>query len=317
MTDRIFVTLSSFAEHDSSPVEMIESSGVAYAINPSGKRITPGELLSEGASATVLIAGVEPYDAGMFDGLGKLRCISRCGAGVDAIDLAEARRRGITVLNTPDAPTQAVAELAVAMMLGISRRFVAHRDHFRRHEWTRLETHMLRGRTVGVVGLGRIGREVVRLVTAFGAHVLGSDPVADDSWAAGAGVELTDLDDLVRRSDIVTLHAARGSGNPVILGPDEIRSMREGAVVINLARGGMVDERALADALRSGRLAGAGLDVFGEEPYSGELCDLDNVILTPHSATLAVECRVAMEREAVQNALAFIAGPVRGSSVVA
>ncbi len=316
MTDRIFVTLSSFAENDSSPVEMIESSGVAYAINPSGKRITREELLSEGASATVLVTGVEPYDAGVFDGLGQLRCISRCGSGVDAIDLAAARKRGITVLNTPHAPTQAVAELAVAMMLGISRRFGAHRDQFRRHEWTRLETHMLRGRTVGVVGLGRIGREVVRLLTAFGADVLGSDPAADESWAAGAGVELTTLEDLVRRSDIITLHAARGLGKPVILGPDEIRSMRKGSVVINLARGGMVDEQALAEALRSGRLAGAGLDVFGEEPYSGELCDLDNVILTPHSATLAVECRVAMEREAVGNALAFIGGSVPESSIV-
>lgn len=301
------MTLSTFAEHDRAPLDALERSGVPFRIHGTGKRITPTELVAAAGSATAVIAGVEPYDAKTLAALPALRCISRCGVGMDSIDLDAAKARGVAVVNTPDAPTNAVAELAVAMMLSLSRQFFRQMLEFRAGRWTRLETHMLGGRTVGVVGLGRIGKRVVELLRPFACRVLAADPRADASWARQEAIHLVSLHELLSRADIVTLHAAREADGSVLIGAAEIAGMRRGALLLNLARGGMVDEHALYDALHSGHLSGAGLDVFEEEPYSGPLSDLDNVVLTPHSATLAVEARSAMELQAVQNALAVLA----------
>ena len=260
-----------------------------FSVNTSGKRITTAELVAQAADATVAIAGVEPYDASVLAQLPKLRCISRCGAGTDSIDLGEARRRGIAVLNTPDVPTEAVAELAMAMILSLARRLRQQANLMGRREWRRLEGHLLAGRRVGLVGLGRIGRRVVELLQPFRAAVAAADPGADRVWADAHGVALITLDELLATSDVVSLHAARSGAHPLRLGAGELARMKAGAVLVNLARGGMVDEAALHEALTSGRLAGAGLDVYSEEPYRGALCDLENVVLTPHDATLTVE----------------------------
>ena len=304
----IFVALSTFAERDPAPLERLKASAYPFRIHTTGKRITTPELLRDGADASVIIASVEPYDAATLENLPALRCIARCGTGVDAVDLEAARKRGITVLNTPDSPTNAVAELTLSMFLSLSRNLRRQTHLLAQRRWERLEMHLLGGRTVGLVGLGRIGRRVAELCRAFGARVIAADPVADPSAARASGVELVPLEQLLREADIVSLHAARSAAQPLALGADALATMKRGALLVNVARGGMVDETALAAALRSGQLAGAGLDVFAEEPYTGALCDLDNVILTPHAATLTVETRAAMELESVDKALRFLDG---------
>jgi D-3-phosphoglycerate dehydrogenase / 2-oxoglutarate reductase len=314
--DSIYVTLSTFAEYDEAPLARLRSSGIPFTLNPTGKRVTREQLLEEGREATVAVAGVESYDAAMLAALPRLRCISRCGVGVDAIDLAAARERRITVLNTPDVPTQAVAELTLAMILGLSRQIARHTDQARRREWTRRQAHLVAGRTVGLIGFGRIGRRVAELLIPFGAAVLASDPAVAPEAARARGVELTGLEALLSRADIVSVHAA-ASGGAVVLGPNELASMKPGAMLVNVARGSMVDEGALLEALRSGHLFGAALDVYGREPYDGPLCDLPNVILTPHSATLTVETRVAMELECVDKAVRFVEGRIEPHEVVA
>jgi D-3-phosphoglycerate dehydrogenase len=317
MADKILVTLSTFAEYDAAPLHLIEASGVPFSVHKSGKRITTAELVDQGRDATVVIAGVEPYDARTIEQLPALRCISRCGAGVDAVDLAAARARGVTVLNTPDVPTEAVAELAVTMLLAIARNLSRQTGLMRRREWGRIEAHLLQGRRVGLIGLGRIGRRVVELLAPFRPVMLAADPLADRAWAEAHGVMLVSLDELLATSDLVSIHAARRSEAPLRIGAAEIARMKNGAGLVNLARGGMVDEDALHDALASGHLAGAGLDVYGEEPYRGRLCDLDTALLTPHNATLTVETRVAMETEAVDKALRFLRGALRpGEAIV-
>lgn len=304
----IFVTLSTFAEYDQQPLEMLHASGVPFRVHGSGKRITHADLLAAGHEAAVLVAGVEVYDRAMLDRLPSLRCISRCGVGVDAIDLSAARERGIAVVNTPDAPVAAVAELALTMMLALSRNLPRQGAASRAHEWTRLEAHLLGGRRVGIVGLGRIGRRVATLVRAFGSEVWAADPAADGAWCAAHAVRAVPLDELLAGCDIVSIHAARSAAAPFTLGATEMNHMRQGAILINLGRGDMVDELALHAALASGHLFGAGLDVYPDEPYDGPLCDLPNVVLTPHSATLTVETRAEMERGCVRNALDFLAG---------
>jgi D-3-phosphoglycerate dehydrogenase len=309
----IYVTLSTFAEYDESPRRMLEESGVPFRIHDSGKRITTPELLAGGRAAQVVIAGVEPYDRATFDALPALRCISRCGVGVDAIDLEAAREKGIAVLNTPKPPTDAVAELALTMMLALSRNLPRQAAAARARQWTRLEAHLLGARRVGIIGLGRIGRRVAQLVRAFGAEVWAADPAPDLDWCQRAGVRVVGIDVLLDGCDIVSIHAARSPAARLHLDRGAIARMRRGAILISLGRGDMVDETALHDALVSGHLFGAGLDVYSKEPYDGPLCDLDNVVLTPHAATLTVETRSAMERECVANALAFLRGELSTS----
>ena len=304
----IFVTLSTFAEFDRHPLQLLEQSRVPFRVHSTGRRITTEELLADGADAEVLIAGVEPYDRRLLERLPKLRCISRCGVGVDAIDLDVARERGIVVVNTPDPPTDAVAELALTMMLSLGRNLPRQFEESRAHRWTRLEAHLLGARRVGIIGLGRIGRRVAELAGAFGATVVATDPHADAAWCARAGVSLVSLDTLLSTADVVSIHAAKSKDRPLRLGTAELSRMRRGSLLISLGRGDMVDEAALHEALTSGQLAGAGLDVYSKEPYDGPLCDLSNVVLTPHSATLTVETRSAMETQCVEQALAFLAG---------
>jgi D-3-phosphoglycerate dehydrogenase len=306
--DLILVALSTFAEHDRAPLDRLEAAGYPMRIHRTGKRITTPELLEAGRDATVILASVEPYDAATIEALPRLRCIARVGAGTDNVDLKAARARGITVLNTPDVPAAAVAELALTMFLALSRNLTAQSRLMHERRWERVETHLLGGRTVGLIGLGRIGRRVAELARAFGARVVAFDPFADQAWAARTGVTIATLDDVIAGADILSLHAARSSSTPLRLGATELARMKPGSLVVNLARGGMIDEPALVDAITRGHIAGAGLDVFEQEPYSGAFCDLEQVILTPHSATLAVETRVAMEVEAVDKALRFLEG---------
>jgi len=306
----VYVALSTFAERDGRPLANLEASKIPFLLHRSGKRITTDELLRFARDAQVIIAGVEPYGKDTLAELPSLKCIVRCGIGVDAIDLGAARDRGIAVLNTPDVPTTAVAELALAMFLALSRNLRPQAQSMAARRWERLEAHLLGGRTVGLIGLGRIGRRVAELCRAFGARVLAFDPYVDRSVSDGLGVDIVPLEHLLSESDIVSLHAARSGDQPVHLGAAELKRMKTGALVVNLARGGMVDEGALADALTSGHIAGAGMDVFTEEPYTGPLCDLANVLLTPHSATNPVETRAAMELECVDKALRFIDGRI-------
>lgn len=310
MNDLILVALSSFAGQDKRPLELLETSGYPFRIHATGKRITTTELLEEGAEATVILAGVEPYDFATLSRLPALRCISRYGVGVDSIDLMAAQERGVSVLNTPTLPAEAVAELALAMFLSLSRNLHVQANSMQACRWERLTAHLLARRTVGLIGLGRIGRRVAELCQAFNADVISYDPKGDAAVAGALGVELVGKEQLLTRSDIVSLHASSGGAEAVLIGAAELASMKRGAVLVNLSRGEMVDEGALAEALRSGHLAGAGLDVFSEEPYSGPLCGFEQVVLTPHSATNTVETRAAMEMQCVENALAFLDGEI-------
>lgn len=307
MAETIFVSLSTFAAEDPAPLRLLEESGHTIHLNSTGKRITAAELIREARDAAVIIAGVESYDAAVLAQLPELRCISRCGTGVDAIDLGEAKRRGIAVANTPDTPVQAVAELALGLFIALSRNLFVQAELMRQRRWERTTAHLLSGRSVGIIGFGRIGRRVAELVRAFGARVLAHDPARPDldSATPETAVRFVSKEELLAQSDIISLHA---SGGGVLLGAEEFAHMKPGVLIVNLARGGMLDEGVLLSALNSGSVAGAGLDVFSKEPYTGELCGHPRVILTPHSATMTLETRVAMELECANNALDFLLG---------
>jgi D-3-phosphoglycerate dehydrogenase len=319
VNDRIFVALSTFAEHDRRPLEMLERSRIPFALNRTGRRADRELLATLGKDATGIVAGVEVYDAAVLADLPRLRCISRCGVGTENIDAAAAAAHGVSVLNTPDAPTTAVAEHAVALILGALRAVPRHDAIVRAGEWRRVDTRLLYGKTVGLIGFGRIGRRVANILAAFEARILASDPSAEPVAARERGVELVPLGRLLDASDIVSLHAAPSPASPLRLGAAELGRMRRGAYLVNTARGDLVDDGALHEALRSGHLAGAALDVFSQEPYRGPLRDLPTVVLTPHAATYPIETRAAMELECVERLLRHLAagqpsGPTSGRS---
>jgi len=303
MTDRIFVTLSTFAEFGAEPQTLLEESGIEFFTNPHGRRITREEVIELGDEVTGLVAGVEPYDCEVLDALPRLKCISRCGVGIDSIDLTEAKNRGIVIRNTPDVVIQPVAELTVAMIFDLLRRLSLFTHLMKGRRWEKHPGNLLAGKTAGIIGLGRIGRRVAELLIPLDVTVLGADVSPDTAWAKKLGVNIVDLDMLLGQSDIVSIHVAASADTPFALGGPELSRMKEGAFLVNVSRGNMVDENALYNSLRSGSLAGAALDVFPQEPYTGPLCDLDNVVMTPHVATLTKESRTMMEYEAVSNLL--------------
>lgn len=306
--DNILIALSTFAEFDSKPVELLKASGIPYTIHSTGKRITKEELLASGKNATVIVAGVEPYDEEVLSSLVNLKCISRCGVGVDAINLEVAKEKRITVLNTPDVPTVAVAELAVSLYFSLSRNLRVQANSMGNKKWERLESHLVSGKTIGIIGFGRIGKKIAEFLQPFGVRILVCDPFLTKESVGNSGATLVDKETLLREADIVSVHASKSS-TPVIAG-DDYDKMKKGAILVNLSRGGMIDEDGLLKAIQSKHLAGAGLDVFAKEPYNGPLCDLENLILTPHNATMPVETRVAMEVECVENAIRFIKGNI-------
>jgi D-3-phosphoglycerate dehydrogenase len=276
-----------------------ELSGCEVRRNTTGKRLDRDGVVSLiGDGVEGVIAGLEPFDSDVLARTPDLRAISRIGTGLDNVDLVEAERRGIRVLNTPDAPTVAVAEFAVGLMLAGLRHIVAHHRSVVAGGWQVHTGGLLSGRTVGLVGAGRIGRAVADRLVPFGAHVQATDPHLEQSSVA---LPLVDLQTLLATSDVISLHVPGGADTHHLIGVGEIAAMKAGAMLINTARGGLVDEGALVEALLSGRIAFAAIDAFAVEPYSGALTNLDNVLLTPHVGSNTVETRRAMEREAAQH----------------
>jgi D-3-phosphoglycerate dehydrogenase len=242
-----------------------------------------------------------------------LRLISIWGTGTDNVDLAACRARGVAVTNTPGVNAHAVAEHTLGLMLAVMRRIPAMDRGTRTAEWPRGQLVQLEGRTVGLVGLGAIGSRVAALLRPFDVRLLAATYGPDAGRSAAAGARHVPVETLLRESDVVSLHLRLGADTQHYLGRDRLALMKPTAFLINTARGGLVDKAALIDALREGRIAGAGLDVFHEEPIpSGDpILGLSNVVLTPHNGGNTREVIDAGLRRAVENVEHFLAGRPR------
>jgi len=250
-------------------------------------------------------------DAALIAAGKNLQVIGRAGVGVDNVDLDAATRAGITVVNAPTGNTIAAAEHTIALLLALARNVPAADASLRRGEWSRskLQGVQLRGRTLGIVGLGKIGMAVAERARGFGMTLLGSDPFVTAEQAALRGVELVPFETLLERCDAITVHVPLSRGTTSLIDDKALRRMRPGAFVLNVARGGIVDEAALADALREGRIGGAGIDVFENEPPAGSpLLDAPRTVLTPHLGASTVEAQVAVAEEIAEQVLGVLDG---------
>lgn len=300
--EKIFVSTSSFAEFSQEPLMLLEQAGYRCVLNPHGRTLKSDEIVALLQNCVGLVAGTEKLSADILSQLNQLRVISRCGAGVDNIDLAKAKEMKIKIFNTPDAPTLAVAELTLGLMLDLLRKISFMNQETHGLKWKKHMGSLLHGKRVGIIGLGRIGKKVAEMLKNFGCEVAYYDPhVEPDSL----GVARKSLSDLLQWAEIVTIHVSQANS---IIGRAELELLSKESLVINTSRGGVIDEEALFTFLRDKRIAGAALDVFNKEPYQGPLCELDNIILTPHIGSYAKEARINMEREAVNNLLKGLKG---------
>jgi len=287
----------------------LQRAGLAIRLAPKRGARTPAELRGVLGQAAAAIVSTDPFDAATFAAHPALRVVARVGVGTDSIDLEAATASGVAVTVTPGANDHTVADHAVALMLACLRRLVEHDAGVRRGTWQRTGAHtpwLLTGATVGLVGYGRIGRLVAERLHGFGARILGADPAP----SVRDGEQVMELDELLSAADVVSLHAPLLPSTRYLIGAPELRRMRPTAILVNTARGAVVDEAALARALADGQLRGAGLDVFDHEPpdLDSPLLALPNVVLSPHVAGLSEQSIAVMLRRATASVLDVLAG---------
>jgi D-3-phosphoglycerate dehydrogenase len=250
-----------------------------------------------------VVRGATKVTRRLLEAAPKLRWVARAGAGIDNIDAVAARERGVGVLNVPGANAVAVAELVFGLLLGLFRQIPAADGSLKRGEWdkSRFKGRELRGKTIGIVGLGQIGRAVAQRALAFQMTCVGHDPLLSDDTMRDMDVEPLSLSDLLPRSEILTLHVPLKPATKGMIGAAEIDRLPRGAVLVNAARGGLVDESAVLEALDRGHLSGAVFDVFAEEPPRGSALPLrENVVATPHIGAATVEAQEAVGEEIVR-----------------
>ncbi len=245
-------------------------------------------LLPAVRDCVAVIAGSEPWTEELLAGCPQLRVIARTGVGFDAVDVAACNKRRVVVATTPGVNHHAVAEHTIALLMGVARLFPS-RDHFvRTCDWQRFSSPRVMGRTIGIVGLGRIGRAVATRAVGLGMRVVAYEPYPQREFCEQWNVELASFEDLLSQSDYVTLHLPMMAETKHVMNAKTFAKMKQGSILINTARGLLVDEPALIEALKSGHLSGAGLDVFEVEPLpsTSPLLKMHNVLLSGHLAGL-------------------------------
>lgn len=285
---------TTFGKASDAPLRLLAEHGCEVELNPYGRKMTKQETLDFLKDADGLLAGLEPLDREVLESCkNRLKAIARVGVGMDNVDQDSAREFGIAVSNTPDEPAAAVAEMTVGAMLALGRCIPAMNNELHAGKWNKKVAFSLKGATVLVVGYGRIGQAVAKIFELMGSKVLVYDPAHPE-------ISVKSLEAGLKEANIVTLHA---SGKNRIIEKKHLDLLPDGAYLLNAARGGMVDEDAVLEALKSGKLAGCWLDVFQNEPYSGPLADQPNALLTPHVSSYTSVCREEMEMSAARNLL--------------
>ncbi len=308
---KILVTPTSFTR-ERAPEAWGKLSAFAGEIvcNPMGKPLAEDDIppLLEGVDGW--IAGLDNITAQVLERApASLKVISRYGVGFERVDLKAAAARGITVTNTPGVNAEAVADLALGLMLAAARRIPSLDRQVKAGGWPRTTGVEIYGKMLGILGLGAIGKGVARRAQGFSMHVLAYDPWMDQAYAERNGIVPMELDELLACSDVVSLHLPSTPQTANLLNADRIGRLKPGVILINTARGGLMDEEALASALESGRIGGLGLDAFAvEPPGNSPLFRFDNVVVTPHAGAHTAEAAANMAMLSVENLIAVLTG---------
>ncbi len=311
MKPRVLIAPAPLKEIEPVYGPLITGAGCELVFPPRNHQMTEAELLETLPGCAASLAGSEPYTRAVIAAAAAkgLKVIARAGVGYDAIDLDAATEHGVAICFAPGTNQDSVAEHTFTLILALARHLVAQHNLIKAGQWPRRANLPLRGSTLGVVGLGRIGRSVARVGQAFQMNVIAYEPFPDQEYVAKAGIELLPLDDLLRQADWVTLHLPMLAESKHIINKRTLGLMKPTAYLINTARGGVVNEPDLYDALKNKRIAGAGLDVFDEEPPGDNpLLTLDNVVMTAHTAGVDLKSRDDMARLAARAIVKLLGG---------
>jgi phosphoglycerate dehydrogenase-like enzyme len=313
MSDIIAITAVTLRDEENEVARTLREAGYRVVTHPKITPPVPEEQRALLAEAVGLIAGSEPITREVLLETPRLRVISRNGIGYDAIDLDAATELGVVVTFVPDAMVDAVADLTLGLLLSLARRIPELDAAMKAGEWRRGIAADVGGQTLGLVGTGRIGMAVARRARAFGMRLIGCDPCPNPLFAEELGGEYVTLDELLERSDFVSIHSPASAATRGMIAAEQLARMKPAAFLLNLARGSLIDEPALIAALREGRIAGAGLDVLAVEPPppgspSDELARLPNVVITPHVASFTPKTAARMARAALENLLTALGG---------
>jgi D-3-phosphoglycerate dehydrogenase len=299
---RVLITSTSFNKVDPLPRERLIRYGCEIVENPFNRPLKEADLIPLLADVDGVIAGLDDYSRKAIFSSTKLKVISRYGVGIDNIDLEAAKERGIFVVNTPEVNTQAVADLTFGLMLAVCRKIVHAHFTTQKGSWGRLIGRGVYRKSIGIIGLGRIGKAVAERARGFSMEILAHDVKRDELFSQSLGIHFLPLDELLAKADFITLHCDLNPGSKGIIGARELALMKKTAYLVNTARGGLIDENALFEALRDKRIAGAALDAFQSEPPVGSpLLTVDNILTTPHIGSYTHEALLEMGLIAVEN----------------
>lgn len=293
---KVLITATSFSEITQEPEERLRAAGYEIAHNPYGRPMTAEELAPLLEDLDGCAAGVDDFSAPAFARANRLKVLARHGAGIDQVDLEECTRRGIVVANLPGANAEAVADMTLALMLAVARHIPEGDRTTKAGEWVNTYGADLHQATVGLLGLGRIGKGVARRCRGFDARVLAYDPYFDEDFAAKHGVERAEsLDQVMAEGDFVCIHMPANDETRGVIDAAKIALMKPTAILVNTARGAIVNEDALADALEEGRIFGAGLDVYAAEPpQNSPLLRCERAVTMPHVSSNTPGALLAM-----------------------
>lgn len=306
---RVLITTVPFGDKNRLPIDQLEAAGVEYLVNPHGRKLTEPELVEMAKDFDVLIAGTEPITDQVFSRAKNLRLVSRVGVGLDSVDLLAAERHGVQVSYTPDAPALAVAEMSIGLLFSLLRSIHLANDQLHNRIWKRHFGRRISEVTIGIIGVGRIGTLFLNMLLSLGVkQVLLNDLVANLDETVDSRIRWVEKEVIYREADVISLHVPLTTETNNMIGFDQLQLMKKDALLINTARGGIINEHDLANALRGGYLGGAALDVFDYEPYVGELSEIDRCLLTSHMGSMSIDCRTRMEIEATEEALRFLSG---------
>jgi len=309
--NKVLITTVPFGDKSRLPLDILEKNNIEYTINPLNKKLTEGELVDMVTDFDVIIAGTEPITKKVMDAANRLKMISRVGIGLDSVDLLEAEKNDIVVSYTPDAPAPAVAELTIGLMLSLIRSIQISNLEMHSGKWNRFFGRRLSEVTIGIIGLGRIGTGVLKHLKGFGSpKILINDIYPNyglvDKLNNNSNISWADKETIYQQADIITIHTPLTMQTKNMIKKEQLLSMKNDAIIINTARGGIINERDLYSVMRSKYLSGAAIDVFDFEPYCGKLKEIRNCILTAHMGSMSVDCRTRMELEATEEAVRFL-----------
>lgn len=307
---KVLVTARMFGQLSDQAFDIFRKNGLEVVANPyRGKKLTESELIELIGGIDALVSGLDRVTAKVIDASDRLKVISLFGTGVDNIDVKAATEKGIVVTNTPGVNSDAVADMTFALMLAIARRIPFAFDRVKEEKWPLIIGAELCNKTLGLIGLGQIGKRVTLRAAGFSMKILATEKFPDETFVREKKAKLVPLNQLLRESDFVSIHVPLTPETEGLIGPDQFELMQPTAYLINTARGGIVDENALYDALKPGKIAGAAFDVLKEEPLKEKrLLTLKNFIVTPHISAFTREAIEKTEKLSAQNVVDVLKG---------